>query len=206
MIEELLLTLWANILSTVPGIIAAILTLIIGFILGKIIGRVVREILVRAKIDEYIITEEKISFKFSNVFALIARWVIYLVFIQQAVMFLGVTAIIQFVNSILIFIPGLIAAALVIIIGYNIALYLKDKIVTSKTLYSDITGKTIFFLVVYLSIALALPFVGINPELINSILLIIIGSVGIGLAIALGLGLKDVIADTAKRYTKKFKK
>lgn len=206
MIEELLTILWTNILSAVPGIIAAILTLIIGFILGKIIGRVVREILVKAKIDEYIITEEKISFKFSNVFALITRWVIYLVFIQQAVMFLGVTAIIQFVNAILTFIPGLIASALVIIIGYNIALYLKDKIVTSKTLYSDMTGKIIFFLVVYLSIALALPFVGINPQLINNILLIIIGSVGVGLAIALGLGLKDVIADTAKRYTKKFKK
>jgi hypothetical protein len=64
----------------------------------------------------------------------------------------------------------------------------------------------IFFLVLYVSIALALPFVGIDPTLINWILIVIVASLGVGLAIAIGLGLKDVIADVARGYSRKFKK
>ena len=66
-------------------------------------------------------------------------------------------------------------------------------------------GKVIFFLIIYLSIALALPFVGINPTLINNILLVAIGSVGLGIAIALGWGLKDVVREAAQDYAKKFR-
>jgi hypothetical protein len=68
--------------------------------------------------------------------------------------------------------------------------------------YSDIVAKILFFLILYISIAMALPLVGIDPTLVNNILLVIIGSVGLGLAIAIGLGLKDTIARMAKKKLK----
>lgn len=205
-LESALTTLWNNVVNFIPGFVAAIITLVIGFIIGKVIGRVVKEALVRANVDKFISKQEHLNLEISSIFSVLIRWVIYVVFIQQAAMFLGVAAITTFVTSVLQFLPGLIAAAVVIIIGYVLAVYLKDQIITSKTMYSDIIGKVVFFLLVYISIAMALPFVGINTALINNILLIIIASVGIGIAIALGLGLKDVISETAKDYAKRFKK
>lgn len=204
-LEGGLLSLWGNFLSGLPGLILAIIILAIGFVVGKVVGRVVKEILARIKIDDYVHHKDRMAFKLSDVFSVISRWYIYLVFIQQAAEYLGIAAITEFINSIISFIPGLIESALIIIVGFVLAEYLKDKIVAAKTMYADIVGKIIFFLLIYLSIALALPFVGINPSLVNSILLIIIGSIGIGLAIAIGWGLKDVVTEIAKKYSRKFR-
>ncbi|HLE07866.1 MAG TPA: hypothetical protein VI933_04600 [archaeon] len=185
-------------------IIAATITVLLGLVIGKVIGRVAREIVIRSRIDEWISSEDHVKFRISSILDLVVRWTIYFVFLKQAAIFLGVAAITEFINNMINVIPSLLEGSLIIIIGYAIAVYLKDKIISSKTVYSDLTGKIIFFFVVYISIALALPFVGINPTLINNILLVIAGSVGLGLAIALGWGLKDVVRDVAHQYVKKF--
>jgi len=205
-LETVLMTIWINFIASLPGLIAAIITLIIGLVVGKVVGRVVKELFTRLKVDDYVLEEEKHLFKFSMVASLIARWWIYLVFIQQAAVFIGVTAISNFVNSIIGFLPGLIEAAVIVIVGATIAEYIKDKLVTKKTFYGAIVGKLIFFLLVYVSVALALPFIGIDTMLINWILLIIIGSVGLGMSIAIGLGMKDVVATVAQDYVGKAKR
>lgn len=209
-LEEAISVFGNNFLQQLPvvlsQVIAASITLLVGMVAGRIIGRLVREIVARSKIDEWIVSEEHVKFRISHVLDLVARWIIYFVFIRQAAIFLGVAAISEFVNSIINFIPNLLGGTLLIIVGYAIAIYLKDKIISSKTFYSDLTGKLIFFFVVYVSIALALPFVGIDASLINNILLVIAGSVGLGLAIAVGFGLKDVVRDIGKDYAKKFRK
>lgn len=199
-VEEILLTLWDSFLVALPGLIGAIIALVIGFILGKVLGKIVREIVSRLKVDEYVSHGGKFAFSISDILSLITRWWIYLVFIQQAAGYLGVAAITQFVSSVVAFLPGLIEAALIIILGYILAEYIKDSIVTKKTFYASITGKIIFFLMVYVSIALALPFIGIDATLVNAILLVFIGTFGLGMAIAMGLGLKGVVEMEAKKY------
>ena len=126
--------------------------------------------------------------------------------IQQAAIFLGVQAITVFVNNVISIIPPLIQAGLLVIVGYSLAIYMKERIVTSKTLYADVAGKTVFFLILYLSIAMALSQINIDTTLVNNILLLIVAGVSFGLAIALGLGLRDVVSSSAKDYTQKFKK
>lgn len=205
-IEEALITLWANFVSYIPGILAAVIILVIGLIIGKVLGRVVKEILVRTNIDQYFSKKELISIDLSSLGSVITRWIIYLVFIQQAAIFLGVEAITTFIGSVISIIPGIIEAVIVILVGYALAIFMKESILSSKSVYADIIGKIVFFLVIYVSIALALPFVGVNPALINNLLLVFIASIGLGLAIAIGLGLKDVIAALGKDYVAKFKK
>ena len=82
----------------------------------------------------------------------------------------------------------------------------REQIKGSEGVYSDLIGRVINFFTVYVAIALALPFLGINPSLVNNILLIIIGSVGFGLGLAIGLGLKDIVAKEADKYIGKLEK
>ncbi|MFQ6020468.1 MAG: hypothetical protein ACE5J4_00365 [Candidatus Aenigmatarchaeota archaeon] len=204
--QDVLITLWNNFLISLPALVTALIWLVIGFIVGRAVGMVVKEILIRIKLDQYVVEKEKLKVKLSDIFSVIAKWVIYLIFIQIAAEALGVATIIGFINSAITFLLGAIEAATLIIVGYSLAMYIKEKVVSSKTIYGDIIGNVIFFLIVYISIALALPFVGIDPTLINWILLVIIASIGLGLAIAIGLGLKDVVAESAKKYARKFKR
>jgi uncharacterized protein (DUF697 family) len=206
-VEQALASVWESAQSFIGPAIAATIVLVIGFILGRVLGRIVKEILVRTNVDKYIAEEEHLNIKPSHIGSVITRWAVYLVFIRQAAILLGVKAIEEFVASAYTFILGIVAAVVTILIGYGLAIYLKDRIITSRTIYADITGKVVFFLVIYLSIAIGLNFIqGVNATILENILLIFVGSIGLGLAIAIGLGLKDVVATIAKEYAKEYTK
>lgn len=204
--QDVLLSLWNNFIIGLPSLIYAIIWLIVGLIIGKVIGRIVKEILIKAKLDEFIVEKEKLKIKFSDLFATISRWVIYLVFIVIAAEALNIAVITSLVSSAIGFLIGVVEATIIVIVGYSLALYIKDKVMGTKTVYGDFVGKILFFLILYVSIALALPFVGIDVTLINWILIVIVASLGLGFAIAIGLGMKDVMRDFAKDYAKKFRK
>lgn len=185
-----------------PNLVAAIILLAVGWIIGEVVGRIAKELLMRFKVDQYI-SKKGPMLKISDIFPLIFEWVVYLVFIQAAVEALGVVALVDFVGTVLAFIPGFIEAIVVVIVGYIIAEYVKSEIEKSKIAYSNIMGKVLFWLMVYVALALALPLVGIDATLVNNMLLITVASVGLGVAIAIGLGLKDAISELAKAKTKR---
>jgi len=187
-----------------PNLIGAVILLIIGWLVGTVVGKVIKEILVRFKVDKYV-SKGKIALKMSEIFPLVIEWLIYLVFIQAAVEALGTPALVTFVSKLVGFIPGMLEAVIVVVVGYAIAEYVKNEIEKAKLVYSGLMSKVLFWLIVYVAVALALPLVGIDATLINSILLIAVGSVGIGMSIALGLGLKDAVAEAAKKYMRKLK-
>ncbi len=195
--------LWESTVNFIPNLVGALILLAIGWVVGTIVGRITREILRRLKVDEYITRSRRPFFRVSDIFKVIVEWSIYLAFMQAAVGVLGIEPLESFFEGILAFIPGLIKAIITIIVGYAIANYVSSKIKESKVSYSDLLGNALFFLIVYVSVALALPSIGIDPFIVNAILLVILGTVGIGLAIAIGLGLKDVVAKAAKKYFKK---
>ncbi len=189
----------------IPNLIAAIILLIIGLIVGKIIGRVVREILMRIKLDYYVTETHKPVVSISSIFEVITRWWIYLAFITAAVDVLGITALTMWVTRVTNFIPNIIGATIILVAGYLLAEYIRIHLNKTKKIYANLVAKILFFFIIYVSIAIALPILGISATLVNNILLIIVGSVGLGTAIALGLGMKDAVADISKRYVKKWK-
>jgi len=82
----------------------------------------------------------------------------------------------------------------------------KKEVQKSKILYSGIMSTIFFWLIMFLSLAIALRQTPIETTLIDQLLLIAAGSVGAGVAIALGLGLKDVVNQIAKAQVKKLTK
>ena len=196
--SEILAELW----SYVPLAIAALILMFIGWIVGKILGKITRGLLKRLKADRYFKFGR--GFEISNIFGLIVSWIIYLAFIQAAVQILGIQALTDFVGQILSFVPRLLEGMIIIIVGYVLAKYVQGQVIATKVEYSDIIGRLIFFLTIIIVISLALPFFGIDPSLINNIILLLVGSVGLGIAIALGLGLRSTVERLAKKYIKKF--
>lgn len=202
-----LANLYQSIISGFPTLVYAILVLAVGYIIGRIVGIGVERILLRIKLDAYVTEHEHLALNLHSIFSIIAKWWVYLITLQSFSAILGIPAIMLIVGSIIDFIPGVVGAIIIMIVSYAIAIYAKESVLGSKELYSNIVGKIIFFLIVYIGIATALPLLGVNTYLINAILLLIIGSVSVGLAIALGWGLKDVVSQASKdAYAKRAKK
>ena len=204
---DILGTLTSNAVAFLPGLIGAIILLVIGLVVGKIVGRVVKEVLERVKLDYYVSETHKPVVSLSHLFSVISRWWIYLAFITAALSreVLGITALAVWIAEINAFIPRIIGASIIFVVGFVLAEYIKSHMKKTKSLWGNIVGKSIFFFLIYVSIALSLPILGITSTLVNNILLVIIGSVGLGVAIALGLGLKDSVAYISNKYVRKLK-
>ena len=196
-INSLLMGLGSSTIEFLPNLVGALLLLAIGYIVGKVVGIVIEKFCISVKVDKYVKCK---GFKLSNLFKIAGEWMIYLVFIQSAVQFLGIIALAVFVNKIVYFIPMAVGAAIIVVVGYILGSFFEEQIKGSEGMYKGLIGKVVHFLTVYVAIALALPFLGINPGLVNNILLIIVASAGLGFAIAIGLGLKDVVAKEADKY------
>lgn len=201
-LEFALMNLYQSIVVGFPALVYAVIVLVMGYIIGRVVGAVVEKLLIRVNVDKYVTEHEHLAINLSAVFSIIAKWWIYFITIQAAANILEVPAIINIVQSIIAFIPGVIGATLVLVVSYGLAIYAKENILGSRELYSNIVGKILFFLIIYIGIATALPLLGVDSYLINSILLLIVGAISIGVAIALGFGLKDVVAETARNYSK----
>jgi hypothetical protein len=189
----------------IPNLVGAIILLVIGLIVGKVLGRVVHEVLERINLDYYITESKKPTFSVTHLLVVIVRWWVYLGFIAAAVSVLGITELTLWVREILAFIPNIIGAALIVIVGYILAEYIRKHLRNTQQVLASIVGKVLFFFIIYVSIALALPVLGISATLVNNILLVIIGSVGLGVAIALGLGMKDAVSEISKKWVKRLK-
>jgi len=194
-----------SVINFLPSLAAAIILLIIGWAVGILVGKVTREVMLRLKVDKYLAKGKKPLFSLTDILSVIFRWSIYLVFIQAAVEALGIAVLVTFLSNILGFVPKLIRAILLVVVGYGVAEYVREQIETSKLSYSDIISKLLFFLIVYIAIAMALPLMGVETFIVNAVLLVIVGSVGLGLAIAIGWGLRDTVAAMAKKYQRKLR-
>ncbi len=190
-----------------PNLVSAVILLVIGLVVGKVVGRVVKEVLDKVKVDYYVSETHKPMVQISSLFSVVSRWWIYLAFIAAALSrdVLGITQLAIWVAEINSFIPKIIGASLILVVGYALGEYIKGHIKKTNTLWGTLTAKVLFFFILYVSIALALPILGISTSLVNSILLVIIGAVGLGVAIAMGLGMKDAVSDVSQRYVRKMK-
>jgi hypothetical protein len=205
MIVEVLESLANATIEFTPKIFGAVVLLLIGWAIGSVVGRAIKEIIRRMKVDEFIFKGRRPVMRISSIIPLIISWSIYLLFIQAAIEVLGIQALMVAVGEILNFLPRIIEALVIILAGYGIAEYVRRQIEESDVAFSDLISKILFFLILYVAVAISLPLLNIETFLINALLLIVVGSFGAGLAIAMGLGLKDEMRATFKKYMRKLK-
>ncbi|MFP4116704.1 MAG: mechanosensitive ion channel family protein [Candidatus Aenigmatarchaeota archaeon] len=212
--QAVLQNLWQSFTGNIGNFVGFLIVLVIGWIIGRVVGKVIREILVRADVDKYIKEKGHLNFKASSLFDTVARWIIYIVFISEAVNVLQVEVISDFLfANILPGIGGIVGAGIVILVAYMIGIYFKEGLIEDDeegTSYADLSGKVVFYLAMFFGIVLGLDiFFGValgQPAVIlQGVIFILAGALGLGIAVAMGLGLKDVVHDMAEEYAEEFK-
>lgn len=204
MVELMAMTAFQSVLegvrSTVPQLFFATVTLVVGYIAGRITYSVIDRVLDHTHVDEYFAEEGHLELQLSDLFAELGKWLVYFAALLQAAEILQVKAFTDLLQKLVIWIPDVITAIAIFLAGYGIAIYTKDQVIGSETLYADLLGKTVFFFVLLVSLSTALAQVEIDTTLLNNILLVIVASAGLAFAIAAGWGLKDVFQEEAQRY------
>ncbi len=187
-----------SVLKTAPSLVGAFLLLLIGWILGRIAERLVLELLKRFRTDNYFKIGKNV--RISEIISLLTSWIIYLVFISAAVDYLRILTLTLFFSNIVSFLSRLLSGTVILLVGYTVASYVQKQVEEIKTGYSEVLGQVIFFFSLIITISMAFQVVGIPTDLLNGIILLLVGGIALGMAIALGLGLKDSVGKLAKKH------
>jgi hypothetical protein len=195
-------------LSTLPGVVAALVVLIIGYIVGAVLGGVVRRVLDRTKIITKIVNKLELQkevgrWNLSELFGLITKWYVFVVFLTPAAQVVQLTSLAQFLNSAALWIPNIILAVVIALAGYVVAEYLAKKIREVKSKQKSLLASTAKGLTLIFVALIVLRQVGIAVNVAENAFLIVLAGIMLGLALAFGLALKEdargLIKDLRKR-------
>jgi hypothetical protein len=202
------------ILRMLPGVAAALLLLLAGMVAARLVRTAIEKFLAFSQVDHY---TEKMKFNEvlsrlglerspAFVVGFMVYWLIILVFVVSAANAMQLTVVVQFLEQVVVFMPKLIGAVLVAAGGLLLANFLgeivRNAATANKIHEAMVFSKVVRFTVLVFASILALEQVGINATMIASSVQIILATIGLGLAIAFGLGGRDVAADIIKNFVK----
>ncbi len=124
--------------------VISIAIIIFGVFLGKIVTLGLK------KLSEKLELDKKIRGSFIDLFLVIIRWSIYIIFLSFGLNQLEIPSLTNFFTSILITIPALTGALILIIIGFAIAYYLREIIKNSQIKEGELISKVVFYFIIYI--------------------------------------------------------
>jgi len=206
-----LLRIWDGIISTVPGVVAAIVILIAGYLVAWVIGYVVDKALEQIKLDKWVLEKthmKKIigSFRLSHFLAVISKWYVFILFLPPAAGLIKLQALSAFLLSVALWIPNVILAVIIGLVGIMAAHYTEWKILETKAKTAKIVAYLAKLVIVIFTILIVLDQIGVKIAIAQTSFLIILSGVMLGIALMLGIGFGMAFKEEAKRIIKDVKK
>jgi len=211
-------TVLAQIGQFMVNALLVLIVLLIGWLLSKVIRSVVSKSLKAAKLNELssrieldkLLGKGGITYTLSDLIGGICYWLGLLVTFMVAVNSVGLTIAADLLNKVVLYIPNVIAALFILILGMFVSTLLKNIVQTAASNAGLNQGKLLAQVVETVVIAFAV-FVGLEQlqigiRITELTISIVLGSLGLGLALAFGLGCKDIAGKFVAELVEKLKK
>jgi len=184
----------------------ALLLLFFGWLIAKVLEQVVVKVLKLVKLDmasdksgiTAFFAKGGIKLALSELIGGLIYWLVMLVVFVTAVNALGLTVAAELLDNAIKYIPNVVAAVFILVLGIFLAT-LVGSVVRTATANAGLAmangvGKLSQIVIVVFAAVAALNQLQIATQTLNTVLTVVLGSLGLGLAIALGLGCKDIAA------------
>jgi len=201
--------------GSVASLAAAFLLLLAGMIAARLARALVDAALARVRFDEHtsraglneLCARLGLGKSPSAVAAFVVHWFILVVFVVSAANALNMTVVSDLLERFAQFLPSLVAAALILFGGLLFG-RLTAQVLTNAAAANSIRGggaaaAGAYVVVVGYSAMAALEQLGARPQLVLSAAQILLGSLGLALAIAFGLGAKDLAAEWLREIARR---
>lgn len=195
-----------------PKFLGAIIIFVIGLLIAKLINLSIGKFLRLIRFDtaaektgiREFLNKGHILKNPSEIIGSLAYWFIMILVIIASLDALGLPIVSDILNDIFLYIPNVVAAIIVMILGIMFANLLSAIVRTAASnaglASSDGLGKLALVAVIYFSCAVALIQLGIGKEIVASAFALVFGAAALALALAFGLGGKDVAAQYLKKW------
>ena len=201
-----------------PKFIGAMAILFIGWVVARTIGKILSKVLAKIGVDRIAEMLDDIDLvqrsgvlkdKLSGIIARIVYYMIMLIFIIAATETLGIGAITQLFTDLMNYLPALLTAAVVFMIGLFIADMVQGAVVTfSQSLgiaSAKLIGSVVFYFLFLTAVISALAQAKVNTEFISTSITVLIAAGAFAFAFGYGLASKDLVANYLGTYYNKNK-
>jgi len=196
--------IWGKVAGILGNVAVATLLLIVGHFLGKLLASLVSKLLNKVGLDK--LSEKaglsdgmmgaSFSLTPSLVLGKIIYWLVFLTFIISAADKLGLETVSATINNFVLYLPKVIGAFLVVIIGLFVAGLVRTGIETAlaglNLGYEKALGGIVYAVIVIVVLSLGVNQLEIETDLFNQVVVIFLMAGAGAVALALGLGTRDV--------------
>lgn len=191
---------WRNIIEFLPNVLAAIVILLIGYLIASLLANVTRRALKRLRFDRAIhsspagTTISRIVESPSHFTGRIVFWLVMIGAISLAVAALNLPLLNDLLASIYGYVPNIIAAVLIFLVATAVSAGTVKFVqrVMGRTAMAKLVAAVIPAITMSLAVFMILNQLGIATDIVNILFTAIVGSIALGLALAFGLGGRDV--------------
>ncbi|MBI4706492.1 MAG: hypothetical protein HY761_01000 [Candidatus Omnitrophica bacterium] len=199
------------------NVLLVLIILIIGWVISRMIKAVVTKGLRLLRVDaisekielDNILEKGGIAYSLSELLGVICYWLAILVTFVVALSTVNLITP-SVLDSVVSYIPNVIVAVFLLILGMFLANMLKNIVQAAANnaglRQGKLLGSIVSFLIVAFAILAALEQLKIGVKITELTLSIILGTVGLGLALAFGLGCKDVAGKFVSELVETIKK
>ena len=189
----------------IPNLLGFLVILLVGYVIARVIKAAITKLLDKVGLDKQLHSGqsgqyvEKISpgASPSRLIASVVFWFIFIFVLSAAVGALKIPAVTTFMNQVLAYLPNVIVAVLIFVLAGVVAGAVAGLV--AKTMGDTPTGKVVGSvvpaLVMGIAIFMILTQLQIAPEIVQITYTALIGATALALALAFGLGGREVAAD-----------
>lgn len=195
-----------------------LLLLLAGWLIAKFIKAAVTRVLRRAKLDELsdrieldtVLEKGGITYSLSELIGVICYWLALLVTFMVAFDAVGLTIAAGLLDKIVLYIPNVISAIFILILGMFVATLLRNIVQTAANnaglTQGKLLSKIVEIIIGAFAVFVALEQLRIGIRITELTVSIVLGTIGLGLALAFGLGCKDIVGKYVDDQLDKLKK
>lgn len=198
--------------GAVPTLAAALLLLLVGMFLARGVRTLIEVAFGRVRLDDHtsrvgineVLSRLGLGKSPTFVVAWVAHWFILFLFIVSAANAVNMTVVSEMLERFLGVLPSLVAAVLILFGGLLFGRLLGHILRNAAAANSIRGGSLVAVAVQAVTIGaagiIALEQIGVRPQILIPTVQILVGSIGLAVAIALGLGAKDVAAEYLREF------
>jgi hypothetical protein len=195
--------LYSRFINFLPNFLVAVIILVVGWVVAVFIAKLIKQVLHSVKLDEVgdklglddLSARTGMKMSVSGAVAWIVKWFLLLAIFLAAADILGLAAVSAFLNQVLLYVPNVIAAVAVLLVGTMVAHFLsklvRHSVAAAGLSSADMLGAVTQWSVMIFTILATLDQLKVAQAFVQTLFTGIIAMLAIAGGLAFGLGGRD---------------
>ncbi|MCD6080615.1 MAG: hypothetical protein B6D53_01870 [Candidatus Omnitrophica bacterium 4484_49] len=208
----------SRVLNFLPYLLGALIVLVVGWIVAKLIQKLATRIFKWLRFDTIsdksgltnLLKNAGIKYTLSQLIGILLYWFVMLLVFISALNVLNLNITAQLLDKIIFYIPNVIAAIFVFVVGLYLASFLAGLVKTAMggigVQEANFLGNLTRAIIILFALVISLQQLKIQAGILSFALNIIIASLGLAFGLAFGLGGKDIASRMLEEWRNRLRK